>query len=153
MNAENLKKIIEDHGKWRRNEPGGVRADLCDAVLRDAVLRDADLRDADLRGADLRGADLRGAVLTRAVLCDAVLCDAVLSGSIDGSVCRMDFGGWSICIRPTETSIGCQTHPNDFWSSASPESVKDMHDDAPAWWAVHGPAVCAAIRVVMEKAK
>ena len=66
MTNDELKKIIEKHEKWLKDQDGGERADLRDADLRGANLCDANLRganlcDADLRGADLCGADLRGA--------------------------------------------------------------------------------------------
>jgi hypothetical protein len=80
---------------------------------------------------------------------------ANLSGAIDGSVARLDFGGWSICVRSSHTTIGCQTRRNDEWISWSPESpeIIAMHSDASAWWLIHGEAVKAAIRCVMEKDK
>ena len=94
----------------------------------------ASLRDANLRGANLRGADLRGAK--------------------DGLVCRLDFGGWSICVRADHTTIGCQRRSNAEWLSWSPESpeIAAMHADAPEWWRVHGDVITAAIRCVMAKA-
>ena len=65
----------------------------------------------------------------------------------------MDFGGWSICVRVEETSIGCQTHPNADWLRWSPDDVAHMEAGASEWWATHGDAVKAAIRCVMAKAK
>ncbi|HFK0262364.1 TPA: pentapeptide repeat-containing protein, partial [Listeria monocytogenes] len=53
MNQEELDIILENHGKWLRNE-GGEKADLSNADLKNTNLRFADLRGADLRGADLR---------------------------------------------------------------------------------------------------
>ena len=47
MKPEEIKKVLDEHAKWRRGE-GGARADLSRASL----------RWADLRGADLRGANL-----------------------------------------------------------------------------------------------
>ncbi|HHH6951319.1 TPA: pentapeptide repeat-containing protein [Listeria monocytogenes] len=68
MNQEELDIILENHGKWLRNE-GGDRADLTGADLRhtnltNAVLSGADLRHANLTNAVLSGADLRHANLT-----------------------------------------------------------------------------------------
>ena len=76
--SEKLRKIIDLHEKWLRNETDGVRANLYEADLRGADLRGADLHwaalyEADLRGADLRGADLRGANLSWANLYEADL--------------------------------------------------------------------------------
>ena len=64
MNVDDLKKTLELHSKWLRNEPDGERADL-----HDANLHDADLEGADLEGADLRSADLYGANLPDFALC------------------------------------------------------------------------------------
>ncbi|EAD9695949.1 pentapeptide repeat-containing protein [Listeria monocytogenes] len=63
MNQEELDIILENHGKWLRNE-GGDRADLSNADLKNTNLRFANLRLAYLRGADLSNADLRGADLS-----------------------------------------------------------------------------------------
>ena len=51
--AEELKAVVEKHGKWLRDEEGGERSDL----------QYADLQYADLQGACLQGADLQGADL------------------------------------------------------------------------------------------
>ena len=107
----------------------------------------------NLRGADLRGADLSGSNLSDSNLSGADLGGADLSDSESGSVCRLDFGGWSICIRADKTSIGCQTQLNIDWLKWTPKDVAPMDDKAEAWWKLHGPAVKAAIRVVMEKAR
>ena len=48
--AEELKTIIENHGKWLRGEDGGERADLARA----------DLTGANMDGANLAGARLDG---------------------------------------------------------------------------------------------
>ncbi|EAD3864044.1 TPA_asm: hypothetical protein GZJ19_03395 [Listeria monocytogenes] len=67
MNQEELDIILENHGKWLRNE-GGDRADLSNADLKNTNLRFANLRFAYLRGADLSYADLNGADLSYANL-------------------------------------------------------------------------------------
>ncbi|HBI6079287.1 TPA: pentapeptide repeat-containing protein [Listeria monocytogenes] len=72
MKKEELDIILENHGKWLRDE-GGERADLTGADLRhtnlsNAVLTGADLTHANLSNADLTGADLRHTNLTNAVL-------------------------------------------------------------------------------------
>ena len=51
-----LKIVLEKHALWLRNNPNGIRADLCGADLCGANLRGADLCGANLCGADLRGA-------------------------------------------------------------------------------------------------
>lgn len=43
MTDEKLKKVLDKHMKWLRNEPGGERA----------VLKNMDLRGSDLSGSDL----------------------------------------------------------------------------------------------------
>ncbi|HBM4298869.1 TPA: pentapeptide repeat-containing protein [Listeria monocytogenes] len=88
MKQEELDIILENHGKWLRNE-GGDRADLSNADLKNtnlrfanlrlAYLRGADLSNANLRGADLRFADLRGADLSNVNLSYANLNGANLS--------------------------------------------------------------------------
>jgi len=79
--ADELKAVVEKHGKWLRGEEGGERADLRVADLRGAYLQVADLRGADLQGAYLRGADLRGADLRVADLQGADLQGAYLRGA------------------------------------------------------------------------
>ena len=48
ISAEKLAEIIESHGKWRRDEDGGVRAYLSGANLSGAYLSGAYLIGADL---------------------------------------------------------------------------------------------------------
>jgi hypothetical protein len=106
-----LQKILDEHGKWWRGEPGGKRyscpvgANLRGANLRGADLRGADLSGADLRGADLRGADLSGADLRGANLSDANLRGADLRGAdLSGADLRgadlrdanLDFSCWAL---------------------------------------------------------
>ncbi|EAE2620077.1 pentapeptide repeat-containing protein [Listeria monocytogenes] len=83
MKKEELDIILENHGKWLRDE-GGERADLTSADLRhtnlsNAVLTGANLRRANLSGANLSYADLNGADLRRANLSYADLNGANLS--------------------------------------------------------------------------
>lgn len=56
MTDEELKKIIEMHEEWLKNQEGGERADLYGADLCGADLCGANLRNANLFSADLRGA-------------------------------------------------------------------------------------------------
>ncbi|HAM1859819.1 TPA: pentapeptide repeat-containing protein [Listeria monocytogenes] len=72
MKQEELDIILENHGKWLRNE-GGEKADLSYANLRFANLRLADLSYANLRFANLRLADLSYANLRLADLSNADL--------------------------------------------------------------------------------
>ena len=79
ISEQELKDILDKHGKWLRSEKDGERANLRSADLRHANLRHADLRSADLRHADLRSADLRHANLRHADLRHADLRHADLS--------------------------------------------------------------------------
>ena len=119
-------------------------------TLREAVIEFLKKEKDNLSGDNLSGADLSGAEL----YVDN-LSGADLSGAKDGSVCRMDFGGWSICIRSDKTTIGCKCQENKLWLKWTPTSkeICAMDVNASAWWALHGPAVKAAIRVVRAKAK
>ncbi len=104
ISADELKIILEKHGKWLRNEPDGERANLrwanlrwanlrgailCGADLREADLREANLHEANLRGADLRWANLRGAILREANLREADLRGADLRwANLRGAILR-----------------------------------------------------------------
>ena len=160
--SDEIKEIIKNHKRYLDGEAGGVKADLryanlCYADLRYADLRYAnlcyadlryaDLRSADLRSADLRSADLRYADLRYADLRSADLCSAKLSIS----VARLDFGGWSICVRHDRTSIGCQMYGNEEWLEWTPEDIASFDRNAADWWRIHGDAVKAVIRCVMAK--
>jgi uncharacterized protein YjbI with pentapeptide repeats len=123
-------------------------ADLSGANLSGANLSGADLRDANLRGADLSVADLRGADLSDANLRGANLSGAYLPKGF--KIARIDFDGWSVCVMPETTSIGCQTHPNETWLKATPKDVAEFAQGASEWWKQHGGTVKAAIRDVMK---
>ena len=154
-------------------------ANLCGANLREANLRGANLCEANLRGANLCEANLRGANLRGANLREADLREANLRGANptcagqpapEGPTCArppaclrganlpngyriasLCFGGWSVTVSQSTTSIGCQKHPNADWLRWSPSDVAHMHEDAAAWWARHREAVCAVIRDVMQE--
>ena len=68
LNEQELKDILDKHGKWLKNEEGGERANLRSANLSFANLRSANLRSADLSSADLRSANLSFANLRSADL-------------------------------------------------------------------------------------
>ena len=95
MGQQELKDIIEKHGKWLRGEPDGERADLRSADLRSADLRYANLSYADLRSANLSYANLSYADLRSANLSYADLSYADLSyadlRSADLSSIKNDF--------------------------------------------------------------
>ena len=78
---DELKTIVELHGKWIRGESGGGRAYLRGAYLRGADMSRANLSGANLSCANLSGADLSGADLSRAYLSRANLSGADLSGA------------------------------------------------------------------------
>ncbi|HFK0508026.1 TPA: pentapeptide repeat-containing protein [Listeria monocytogenes] len=123
MNQEELDIILENHGKWLRNE-GGDRADLSNADLKNtnlrfanlrlAYLRGADLSNANLRGANLRFADLRGADLSNANLSNADLSNVNLSNAnfrgVDLSDANLNWVNWQhvegltvICVQVDTT--------------------------------------------------
>ena len=84
MTNEEIKKILENHKHWLKEDTDGwenMRANLVGANLRGANLRGANLWEADLRGANLRGANLRGANLVGANLRRANLREANLVGA------------------------------------------------------------------------
>lgn len=81
MDEQELKQILESHGKWLRGEEGGKRANLRGADLRGAVLYGANLRRADLCGANLYKADMREADLGEAKLCGIGLYRPALYGA------------------------------------------------------------------------
>jgi uncharacterized protein YjbI with pentapeptide repeats len=71
MLTDDIKRKIELHGKWLRDEDGGERADLSGADLSEADLSGPISRGrslggqslwANLSGADLSRADLRGPI-------------------------------------------------------------------------------------------
>ncbi len=118
MKQEELDIILENHGKWLRNE-GGDRADLSNADLKNTNLRfanlrlaylsNANLRGANLRGANLRFADLRGADLRGADLSNVNLSNANFRG-VDLSDANLNWVNWQhvegltvICVQVDTT--------------------------------------------------
>ncbi|ENY9160282.1 pentapeptide repeat-containing protein [Listeria monocytogenes] len=113
MNQEELDIILENHGKWLRNE-GGDRADLSNADLKNTNLRFENLRLAYLRGADLSNANLRGANLRFADLRGADLSNVNLSYAnfrgVDLSDANLNWVNWQhvegltvICVQVDTT--------------------------------------------------
>jgi len=78
---DELKKILELHSKWIKEETGGMCANLRGTNLYGAYLRGADLSSANLRGTNLYGAYLRGANLSSADLRGANLRGTNLSSA------------------------------------------------------------------------
>ncbi len=87
MRAEQLKEVVDNHGKWLLSQEGGERANLKGANLKGANLKGANLKGANLKGANLKGANLSGANLSDANLSDANLRRADLS---DANLRRAD---------------------------------------------------------------
>jgi hypothetical protein len=81
ISEQELKEILDKHGKWLRGEDGGSRANLSKADLSRANLSGTDLSRANLSGANLYGADLSGANLSGTDLSGANLYGADLSGA------------------------------------------------------------------------
>ncbi|EAC3591384.1 pentapeptide repeat-containing protein [Listeria monocytogenes] len=107
MNQEELDIILENHGKWLRNE-GGDRADLSNADLKNTNLRFADLRRADLSGANLRGANLSYANLSYADLSYADLRRADLSGA-NLSYADLNWINWRDVVSLTVIAVQINT--------------------------------------------
>lgn len=129
MNKEELAVIIENHGKWLRDEAGGVRADLSGADLSGADLRGADLRGADLRGANLSSADLGGANLSSAYLGGANLCGAgLLSCSGERNRIKSIFVSdvYAITYTSDALQIGCQRHKISDWWEFDDRRIAEM---------------------------
>ncbi len=100
MTQDEIKTILDAHGKWIRREAGGKRANLSGANLSGADLSRADLSGANLSRADLSGAnlsraDLYGANLSRADLYGANLSRADLYGAnlYGADLSRADLSG------------------------------------------------------------
>ena len=135
---QELKDILDKHGKWLRNEAGGFRADLSGANLYRADLScvnlyGADLSCVNLSGANLYGADLfctnlSGANLYGADLSCANLSGANLSGAnLYGANLRETLYKDNIIVNfmyqkhtatylgTDEIRIGCRVYPIKQW--------------------------------------
>ena len=144
----------------------GLKIDLSYSDLSGSNLSGSNLSGSNLSGSNLRYSNLSGSDLSVSNLSGSNLSYSDLSGSnlsgsdLSGSdlpirACRMDFGGWSICVYTDKTSIGCQTHKNNKWleSRHTDAFIIDMHKNASGWWEDHGDAIKAVIRNVMEETK
>jgi hypothetical protein len=90
ITPDQITGIVERHGKWLRDEPGGERAYLAGANLARANLAGANLARANLNGAYLARADLARANLARANLNGADLARADLARAY---LARADLAG------------------------------------------------------------
>ena len=79
MTEKEIKRKIDLHAKWLREEDGGEQADLSGANLSGANLSEANLSGANLSGANLSEANLSEANLSWANLSGANLSRANLS--------------------------------------------------------------------------
>jgi hypothetical protein len=129
---EELKKMLELHSLWLKNEKGGVRADLEGADLRRANLRVANLRRANLEGANLGGADLWGADLVDANLVDANLRGANLTNTKSDFKIFKSISGleYPITIKDNVIRVGCQTHTYEEWKGFDSGTISKMSRDA-----------------------
>ena len=95
MLTDEIKRKIELHGKWLRDEDGGERPDLSGANLSGPDLSGANLSGADLSEANLSGANLSGADLSGATgLLSAInFLDANFERTADGYIAYKTFGG------------------------------------------------------------
>jgi Pentapeptide repeats (8 copies) len=107
LTPERVKEIIDSHGKWLRDEPGGSRA-----YLSGANLSGANLSGANLSGADLSGANLSGANLNKKYL--QVTCIGSRKGTT--TYCFDDDVIWCGCFTGTLEEFECRvkdTHANN----------------------------------------
>ncbi|EKF1560118.1 pentapeptide repeat-containing protein [Listeria monocytogenes] len=133
MKQEELYIVLENHGKWLRNE-GGEKADLSNADLKNTNLRHVNLRLADLRGANLRGANLSIADLNNANLSNANLSNANFRG-VDLSDAYLNWVNWQqaegltiICVQADTTRINNQIayiKELDIWTTGCFQGTLD----------------------------
>jgi uncharacterized protein YjbI with pentapeptide repeats len=131
--AVQLEEIIEKHGRWRRDEAGGERANLRGANLRGANLRGANLRGANLRGANLRGANLRGNSLWNT------------TGN-SREIKSVQTDGWTVTYTATHMQIGCQRHTIAEWWAFGDDEIARMDSGAKSWWKVWRPILRKIIK-------
>jgi hypothetical protein len=144
MTQDELKIIIEKHGKWLRNEDGEEKADLTGADLTGANLTWADLTGANLTGANLTGADLTGADLTWADLTGANLTGANLTGAnltganltganltganlTGANLIVIHPGPWTMIVTKTHVHVGCERFLNDKSAEAAMRMLAKKH--------------------------
>jgi len=170
ISRSEVKVIVAEHKKWLAGV-GGSRADFSGRDLQGMSFYEKNLREANFCGADCCGVDFSSANLSGATLgssnCthadfsgsdltgtdfhQATITGADFNGAVDGRMARLDFGGWSICVRSSQTSIGCHLEKNEDLLRWEPKDVDDFCMGAFSWWTTHGDAVKAVIRSVMEK--
>ena len=145
---DELKVVLDKHGKWLRSERNGERANLSYANLsyadlRSANLRYADLSCADLSSADFRYANLRYADLSCANLRYADFRSADLSSADLSCANLRDLGLWGVVgnmgvIRSIQLEtyaisytfemlqIGCERHSIEEWRGFDDQRIIEM---------------------------
>ena len=106
-----LDEILQAHGRWLRNEAGGVRAELAEAKLFNVRLRGTDLSYANVARADLHLSELRECTLIHVEATEADLRE----------ISAQD-GDWSFVI-----ATQAQCHKADF---SGCEMQEIMFDEA-----------------------
>ena len=91
MTSEEIKKVLELHKKWLKNEQGGEKANLNEAVLRWADLHRANLRWVNLSEADLRGANLDFSCFPLWCGGSKFKCDTRLVYQLLAHICTLEF--------------------------------------------------------------
>lgn len=105
MSEQELKYILDKHGKWLRSKENGKRANLAGA----------DLTCVNLIGANLAGADLERANLYGANLTWTDLYGTSLEGK---TIVTFQFGKHAAFYRGLdEIQIGCYKHSIEHWVS------------------------------------
>ena len=108
--AQELEVIIENHGKWLRDEDGGEKADLSYSNL-----SYSNLRGCNLSGCNMRDCNMRGCNLSYSNLSDCNLSDCNMRG------CNLSYSNLSDCnglIYISQRSDGYQffaTYRDDKW--------------------------------------
>ena len=148
MDATKLAEIINLHGKWRRGEEGGSRANLRGANLGRANLVGANLVGANLVGANLEGAYLVGANLVGANLVGANLVGAYLAGAY---LAGADMAGANLVGANLEGAylVGATIMPDGrTWDAYRADHLADLcttpeiHAKALAAWGGHSWRDC-----------
>jgi len=133
ISEQDLKDILDRHGKWLRNEEGGERADLSCANLSYANLSYADLSYANLSYANLSYANLSYANLSYADLRSANLRSANLSSAnlSSANLVLFQFQKHQAFYTSDGTlRIGCHVMPITEWALGFKEiGAKEGYDE------------------------